>query len=63
MKITIDDNDSILRCKVTDEGKEYNSITSLSPLKQEVALNMINLTLKGHKQDKKLKKLGFKDKV
>lgn len=63
MRITIDYNGSILRCKVTDEGKEYNSIASLSPLKQEVALNMINLTLKGYKQNKKLKKLGFKDKV
>ena len=63
MRITIDDNNGILRCKVTDEGKDYNSIASLSPLKQEVALNMLNLMLKGHKQDKKLKKLGFKDKV
>lgn len=63
MRITIDYNGNILRCKITDEGKDYDSIASLSPLKQEVALNMLNLTLKGHKQDKKLKKLGFKDKV
>ena len=63
MRITIDDNDGILRCKVTDEGKDYNSIASLSPLKQKYALSMINLTLKGYKQNKKLKKLGFKDKV
>ena len=63
MRITIDYNGSILRCKVTDEGKDYNSIASLSPLKQKLALSMISLTLKGHKQDKKLKKLGFKDKV
>lgn len=63
MRITIDYNGSILSCKVTDGGKDYDSIASLSPLKQEVALNMINLTLKGHKQDKKLKKLGYKDKV
>ena len=63
MRITIDNNGSILRCKITDEGKEYNSIASLSPLKQKLALSMLSLTIKGHKQDKKLKKLGFKDKV
>ena len=63
MRITIDYNGSILSCKVTDEGKDYDSIASLSPLKQEVALNMINLTLKGYKQNKKLKKLGFKDRI
>ena len=63
MKITIDYSDGILRYKVTDEGKDYNSIASLSPLKQKLALSMLSLTLKGHKQDKRLKKLGFKDKV
>ena len=63
MRITIDYNDGILRCKVTDEGKDYNSIASLSHLKQKLALSMLSLTLKGYKQNKKLKKLGFKDKV
>ena len=63
MRITIDNDGNILRCKITDGGKDYDSIASLSHLKQKLALSMLSLTLKGHKQDKKLKKLGFKDKV
>ena len=63
MKITIDYNGSILKCRVKIGNSEYDSIASLSPLNRAMVENALRLTIKGYEQDKKLKKLGFKDKV
>lgn len=65
MRITIDYNGSVLTCKVSDisEKKQNVNIFELSPLKQSVAIHALRLAIKGYEQDKKLKKLGFKDKV
>lgn len=63
MKITIDYNGSVLKCKVKIGNSEYDSIASLSPLNRAMVTNALKLALKGYEQDMRLKKLGFKDKV
>lgn len=63
MRITIDYNGSILKCKVKIGNSEYDSIAALSSLDRAMVTNALRLTLKGYEQDMRLKKLGFKDKV